>query len=150
MNRIRRSIVSALVAGGLVLGLGACSDIADEAAEKVEDEVVEEVDKRLDEEYEVTYEVTGGKVDSIDFHAGGGGAADPKLETVNNPELPWKKTVKLRGIEAPTVVPALVDVNDGSGEISCRIVYKGKTLAEESGAGAVSVAGCVAVSPIAH
>lgn len=144
MNRIRRSLMSALVAGGLVLGLSACSD---DAAEKAEDELVEEVDKQLDEEYEVTYEVTGEKVDSIEFNAGGGDAADPKFETVNNPTLPWKKTVKLRGIEAPVVIPVTVDV-DGSGDLSCRILHKGKTLAEESDAGTVSVTGCVAVSPI--
>lgn len=135
--------MSALVAGGLVLGLSACS----ETAEKAEEELVEEVDKQLDEEYEVTYEVTGGKVDSIEFNAGGGDAADPKFETVDNPTLPWKKTVKLRGIEAPVVIPVTVDA-DGSGDLSCTILHKGKTLAEESDAGTVSVTGCVAVSPI--
>ncbi|MEV5551808.1 MmpS family transport accessory protein [Streptomyces sp. NPDC052309] len=149
MNRISRSIASALVAGGLVLGLGACSDVADEAAEKVEDEVVEEVDKQLKEEYEVTYEVTGAEVDSIEFNAGGGDAANPKLETVKNPTLPWKKTVTLRGIEAPTVLPVALDATGGSAKLTCKIVYKGKTLVEESDAGVVSAAGCVAVSPIA-
>ncbi|WP_406727385.1 MmpS family transport accessory protein [Streptomyces sp. GD-15H] len=147
MNRIRRSLMSALVAGGLVLGLSVCSEAADDAAKQVEDELVEEVDKQLDEEYEVTYEVTGEKVDSIDFNAGGGDAADPKLETVDNPTLPWKKTVKLRGIEAPVVIPVTVGIN-GSGDLSCKILYKGEALAEESGAGTVSVTGCVAVSPI--
>ncbi|MGJ3559793.1 hypothetical protein ACR6C2_18155 [Streptomyces sp. INA 01156] len=116
--------MSALVAGGLVLGLGACS----ETAEKAEEELVEEVDQQLDEEYEVTYEVTGEKVDSIDFNAGGGDAADPKFETVNNPTLPWKKTVKLRGIEAPVGIPVTVDA-DGSGDLSCKILHKGRTLA---------------------
>lgn len=146
MNRIHRSLMSALVAGGLALGLGACSE---EVADRAEDEVVEEVDKHVDEEYEVTYEVTGEKADSIDFNAGGGDAADPKFETVDNPALPWKKTVKLRGIEAPAVIPVTLDTEDGSGELSCRIVHEGKVLAEKSGAGAVSAAGCVAVSPVA-
>ncbi|MGW5214644.1 MmpS family transport accessory protein [Streptomyces sp. NPDC004051] len=143
MNRIRRSLMPALVVGGLVLGLGACS----ETAEKAEEELVEEVDRQLDEEYEVTYEVTGEKADSIEFNAGGGDAADPKFETVDNPTLPWKKTVKLRGIEAPVVIPVTVDA-DGSGNLSCKILHKGKTLAEESDAGTVSVTGCVAASPI--
>ncbi|MEF9904150.1 MmpS family transport accessory protein [Streptomyces sp. P9-A2] len=147
MKHIRRSLMSALVAGGLVLGLGACSEAKDEAARQVEDELVEEVDRQLDEEYEVTYEVTGEKADSIDFNAGGGDATDPKFETVNNPTLPWKKTVKLRGIEAPAVIPVTVDA-DGSGALSCKILHKGKTLAEESDAGTVSATGCVAVSPI--
>ncbi|GAA1015784.1 hypothetical protein STXM2123_5690 [Streptomyces sp. F-3] len=143
MNRIRRRIVSALAAGGLVLGLGACSE---DTARQVEDEVVKEVDKQVNKEYEVTYEVTGDGVDSITFNAGGGDAASPKLETVNNPTLPWKKTVKLRGIEAPTVIPVAVDIS--ADNISCRIVYEGRTLVEKSGAGVVSAAGCVAVSPI--
>ncbi|MGW3496653.1 hypothetical protein [Streptomyces sp. NPDC001020] len=144
MNRVSRSVASALVVGGLVLGLGACSDIADEAAKQVEDEVSKEVDRQVNEEYEVT----GEKVDSIEFNAGGGDSTNPKLETVKNPTLPWKKTVKLRGIEAPTVAPIAVDVNDGSGELSCKIVYRGKVLVEKSGVGVVAAAGCVAVSPI--
>ncbi|MFI8306314.1 MmpS family transport accessory protein [Streptomyces sp. NPDC085927] len=148
MNHIRRTVVSALVVGGLVLGLGACSETTEKAAQQAEDAALEEVDEQIDREYEVTYEVTGEKVDSIDFNAGGGDASDPEFETVDSPALPWKKTVKLRGIEAPTVMPLAVDVNDGSGEISCKIVYQGKVLVEKSGAGAVSVAGCVAVSPI--
>ncbi|MEW2073932.1 MmpS family transport accessory protein [Streptomyces sp. NPDC013433] len=145
VNRIHRSLTSALVAGCLALGLGACSE---EAADRAEDEVVEEVDERVDEEYQVTYEVTGEKVDSIDFNAGGGSAADPKFETVDHPTLPWKKTVTLRGIEAPAVIPVTLDTGGGSGELSCRIVHEGEVLAEKSGAGAVSAAGCVAVSPV--
>ncbi|MFI2504863.1 MmpS family transport accessory protein [Streptomyces sp. NPDC018972] len=145
MNRIHRSLTSALVAGCLALGLGACSE---EAADRAEDEVVEEVDERVDEEYQVTYEVTGEKVDSIDFNAGGGSAADPKFETVDDPTLPWKKTVTLRGIEAPAVIPVTLDTGGGAGELSCRIVHEGEVLAEKSGAGAVSAAGCVAVSPV--
>ncbi|WP_217128926.1 MmpS family transport accessory protein [Streptomyces sp. AC558_RSS880] len=145
VNRIHRSLTPALVAGCLALGLGACSE---EAADRAEDEVVEEVDERVDEEYQVTYEVTGEKVDSIDFNAGGGSAADPKFETVDNPTLPWKKTVTLRGIEAPAVIPVTLDTGGGSGELSCRIVHEGEVLAEKSGAGAVSAAGCVAVSPV--
>nr|WP_324614114.1 MmpS family transport accessory protein [Streptomyces sp. XY152] len=145
MNRIHRSLTSALVAGCLALGLGACSE---EAADRAEDEVVEEVDERVDEEYQVTYEVTGEKVDSIDFNAGGGSAADPKFETVDDPTLPWRKTVTLRGIEAPAVIPVTLDTGGGSGELSCRIVHEGEVLAEKSGAGAVSAAGCVAVSPV--
>ncbi|CAL9337303.1 hypothetical protein SUDANB58_00193 [Streptomyces sp. enrichment culture] len=148
MNRISRSVASALVASGLVLGLGACSGIADEATKQVEEEVNKEVDKQINEEYQVTYEVTGDEVDSIEYNAGGGDAAAPKLESVQNPTLPWKKTVTLRGIEAPTVMPVAVNLTDDSGKLSCKIVYEGKAIAEKSGAGAVQVAGCVAVSPI--
>jgi hypothetical protein len=148
MNRISRSIASAFVAGGLALGLGACSDVADEATKQVQEEVDKEVDKQISEEYQVTYEVTGEKVDSIEYNAGGGDASNPKLESVKNPTLPWKKTVTLRGIEAPSVMPLAVDLGDAAGKVACKIVYKDKTLVEKSGAGAVSAAGCVAVSPI--
>ncbi|PRH78207.1 hypothetical protein C6N75_16150 [Streptomyces solincola] len=148
MHRITRSIASALVAGGLVFGLGACSDIADEASKAAKDEVSKEIDKQTKTEYEVTYEVTGDSADSIEFNAGGGeSAANPKMETVKNPTLPWKKTVTLRGLEAPAVVPTAVDLT-GDGKLTCKITYQGKTLSEESGAGAVSAAGCVAVSPV--
>ncbi|MFD5658356.1 hypothetical protein ACFWHX_13445, partial [Streptomyces hirsutus] len=32
---------------------------------------------------------------------------------MNDPALPWKKTVKLRGIEAPTVLPVALDIEGG-------------------------------------
>src|SRR5690606_18592496 len=73
---------------------------------------------------------------------------DPEFETVDDPALPWRKTVKLRGIEAPTVLPVLVEPDAGSGRLTCRIVYRGRTLAEKSGAEDVSSAGCGAVAPI--
>src|SRR5690606_42155818 len=73
---------------------------------------------------------------------------DPEFETVDDPALPWRKTVKLRGIEAPTVLPVLVEPDAGSGRLTCRIVYRGRTLAEKAGAEDVSSAGCVAASPI--
>ncbi|MGW6293000.1 hypothetical protein [Streptomyces sp. NPDC055058] len=148
MKSIRRTCTTALVTAGVVLSLGACSGIGDGAAEKADDEVIREVDRQIDEVYEVTYEVTGDKADFIEFNAGGGDASDPEFETVDAPALPWRKTVKLRGIEAPTVLPVLVEPEDGSGRLTCRIVYRGRTLAEKSGAQAVSSAGCVAVSPI--
>ncbi|WP_432055907.1 MmpS family transport accessory protein [Streptomyces sp. bgisy022] len=140
----------AMATAGVVLLLG-CSGVGDEVAEKAEDELVKEVDRQIDQEYEVTYEVTGDKADFIEFNAGGGDASDPQFETVDDPELPWRKTVKLRGIEAPTVLPVLVDADEASGgRLTCRILHDGKKLAEKSGAGAVSATGCVAVSPIAQ
>ncbi|MEU2385452.1 hypothetical protein ABZ606_12400 [Streptomyces sp. NPDC012461] len=152
MKSVRRTCTTALVTAGVVLGLAACSGIGDEAAEKAaekaDDEVIREVDRQIDEVYEVTYEVTGEKADFIEFNAGGGDASDPEFETVDDPALPWRKTVKLRGIEAPTVLPVLVEPDAGSGRLTCRIVYRGRTLAEKSGAEDVSSAGCVAVSPI--
>jgi hypothetical protein len=139
MNRTSRSIASALVAAGLVLGLGACSEIADEAAKQV--------DKEVNEQYEVTYEITGKGIDSIDYHVDGGDATKPKIEKVAKPTLPWKKTVKLRGLLPPGVLPIAVD--PAGVEMSCKITYQGKVIAEETAKGMAAATGCIAVSPVA-
>ncbi|MDT9683279.1 MmpS family transport accessory protein [Streptomyces sp. TRM76323] len=138
MNRTSRSAVAVLAAAGLALGLGACSQAADEATERV--------DSAINETYQVTYEVTGAGIDSISYNGGGGDAMNPKLETVEKPTLPWRKTVTLRGIEAPLVTP--VSIQDGA-RASCKITHKGKVLKEASGKGAAATLSCVAVSPIA-
>lgn len=134
VNRTVRAAVCAVAVTGLMLGLAACS------------EAVDAVDKATNETYEVTYEVTGKNVDSIDFHGGGGKATEPKIETVQKPALPWKKTVTLRGIMPPAVMPVAADIT-GS-EVSCKITYKGKVIKEEKGEGLAAAAGCIAVSPI--
>ncbi|GAA2447566.1 MULTISPECIES: MmpS family transport accessory protein [Streptomyces] len=139
MNRTSRSIASALVAAGLVLGLGACSEIADEAAKQV--------DKEVNEQYEVTYEISGKGIDSIDYHVDGGDATKPKIEKVTKPTLPWKKTVKLRGLLPPGVLPVAVD--PAGVEMSCKITYQGKVIAEETAKGMAAATGCIAVSPVA-
>ncbi|WP_336319138.1 MmpS family transport accessory protein [Streptomyces lavendofoliae] len=139
MNRTARTIASALVAGGLVLGLGACSEIADEAAKQV--------DKEVNEQYEVTYEITGKGIDSIDYHVDGGDATKPKIESVRKPALPWKKTVKLRGLLPPGVLPVAVD--PAGVEMSCKIIYKGEVIKEQTAKGMAAATGCIAVSPVA-
>ncbi|AXE79697.1 MmpS family transport accessory protein [Streptomyces atratus] len=132
--RTVRTAVCAAVVLGLVVGLGACS------------ETVDQVDKAVDETYEVTYEVTGTSVDEIQFHAGGGKAMDPEIETVKSPELPWRKTVTLRGIMPPAVMPIALD-EDGA-DVTCSITYKGKVIKEAEGEGLVTAGGCVAGSPV--
>ncbi|WP_149184967.1 MmpS family transport accessory protein [Streptomyces sp. TRM49041] len=139
MNRTSRSVVAALAAAGLALGLGACSQAADDAAERV--------DSALNKTYEVTYEVTGADIESISYNGGGGDAMDPKLETVEKPVLPWRKTVTLRGIEAPLVTPVALG-HDGA-EATCKITHKGEVIKEASGRGAAATLSCVAVSPVA-
>jgi hypothetical protein len=134
MNRTIRAAVRSVAVAGLTLGLSACT------------EAVDAVDKATNETYEVTYEVTGKNVDSIDFHGGGGKATEPKIETVQKPTLPWKKTVTLRGIMPPAVMPVAADLT-GS-EVTCKITYKGKVIKEEKGEGLATAAGCIAVSPI--
>ncbi|ARF66329.1 MULTISPECIES: hypothetical protein [Streptomyces] len=140
MNRTTR-VTRALAVSVLVLGLGACS------AESVDQAVNKAVDEAVDETYEVTYEVTGTSVDEITYHGGGGKAMEPELETVDAPTLPWKKTVKLRGIMPPAVMPLALDA--GGSDVTCTITYKGKVIKEAKGEGMLSAGGCVAVSPIA-
>ncbi|MBT3076086.1 MULTISPECIES: MmpS family transport accessory protein [Streptomyces] len=139
-GRRLRAAVGALAATGLVLALGACS------AESVDEAVGKAVDKTVDETYEVTYEVTGKSVDEITFHGGGGDAMNPKLETVSSPTLPWKKTVTLRGIMPPAVMPMAVEA-DGT-DVACTITYKGEVIKEAKGEGVLTAGGCVAVSPV--
>ncbi|MFJ2431961.1 MmpS family transport accessory protein [Streptomyces anulatus] len=135
-----RTAAHALAIAGLVLGLGACS------AESVDEAIAKGVDTTVDEKYEVTYEVTGKSVDEITYHGGAGEAMEPELETVTAPTLPWKKTVELRGIMPPAVMPIAVDA--GGADITCSITYKGKVIKEAKGEGVLTAGGCVAVSPI--
>ncbi|WP_432151189.1 hypothetical protein [Streptomyces sp. bgisy029] len=135
-----RAAACTLAITGLVLGLGACS------SESVDEAVGKAVDKSVDETYEVTYEVTGTSVDEIAFHGGGGDAMNPKLETVTSPTLPWKKTVTLRGIMPPAVMPMALEA--GGADVTCSITYKGEVIKEAKGEGMLTAGGCVAVSPI--
>ncbi|MEK9518940.1 hypothetical protein ACIOMM_10000 [Streptomyces sp. NPDC087908] len=135
MKRTARTAVSALAVAGLALGLGACS----EAAEKA----VDQVDKSVTETYEVTYEVSGQGIESIDFHAGGGSAMEPKIESEKKPTTPWKKTVTLKGIMPPAVMPVSLTPAD----LTCKVIYQGKVI-KEAKAEAAMAGGCVAVSPV--
>ncbi|MEU3303182.1 MULTISPECIES: MmpS family transport accessory protein [unclassified Streptomyces] len=139
MRRSIRTAVCTLAAAGLAFGLTACSEAADKA--------VDQVDKAVTDTYEVTYEVTGKNVDSIEYHAGGGTAMEPKIETVRKPTLPWKKTVTLKGIMPPAVMPVAVDA--AGAEVTCRITYQGKAIKEAKGEGIATTGGCIAVSPLA-
>ncbi|KUH37978.1 MULTISPECIES: MmpS family transport accessory protein [Streptomyces] len=139
MKPTTRSAVAVLAAAGLAFGLGACSQAADKATERV--------DSALSEEYQVTYEVTGANIESISYNGGGGDAMNPKLETVEKPKLPWRKTVTLRGIEAPLVTP--VSISYDGAQATCKITHDGKVIKEASGKGAAATLSCVAVSPVA-
>ncbi|MEV6950343.1 MmpS family transport accessory protein [Streptomyces sp. NPDC051183] len=138
---MHRTARTATVAAALLLGASACSGGGAETVDKV--------DKVVDDTYQVTYEVTGKDVASIQYSAGEGTATDPKLATADKPALPWSKTVTLRGIMPPTVLPVAADAADTTtAGITCRIVYKGKTIAEKSGEDLATAGGCVAVSPV--
>ncbi|MEU3187068.1 MmpS family transport accessory protein [Streptomyces sp. NPDC006923] len=149
MNRTVRAAAVAVSVTCLAFGLGACSaaERVDKAVnEEIDEAVGEGVDKAINETYEVTYEVTGKNVDSIDFHAGGGDAMNPKIETVEKPTLPWKRTVRLRGIMPPVVTPIAVD--PAGAQVTCKIIYKGDVIKESSGEGLAAAGGCITVSPI--
>ncbi|WP_175407787.1 MmpS family transport accessory protein [Streptomyces sp. TRM64462] len=140
MNRTCRSVLSAVAAPCLALTLGACAHGADDAAERI--------DSALHRTYEVTYEVTGKGIDAINYNGGGGrDAMAPRLETAEQPTLPWRKTVTLRGIEAP-LVTSVATGSDGA-EATCRITHEGRVMKEASGKGMAATLSCVAVSPVA-
>ncbi|MET9432837.1 hypothetical protein [Streptomyces sp. NPDC006551] len=130
--RTVRTAASALAVTGLAFGLGACST------------AVDQVDKAVNETYEVTYEVSGKGVESIEYHAGGGTAMEPKMESEKKPATPWKKTVTLKGIMPPAVMPVSLNPAD----ITCKVIHEGKVLKEAKGEEAMT-GGCVAVSPLA-
>ncbi|MGW2177395.1 hypothetical protein ACWCXX_04720 [Streptomyces sp. NPDC001732] len=140
--RTLRTAVCAAAVLGLGMGLTACSGDADPV-----DRAVDRVDEAVDEMYEVTYEVTGTDVDEIQFHGGRGKATEPKIETVESPTLPWRKTVTLRGIMPPAVMPFVVD--GSTLEVGCSITYKGKVIKKLKGMDMLKAGGCVAVSPVA-
>ncbi|MEU5422270.1 MmpS family transport accessory protein [Streptomyces sp. NPDC001407] len=137
MQRTRKTL-SALAVAGSALALAACG--------AAEEKVTESVDKAVKETYEVTYEIAGSGTASVDFNAGKGTAREPQLETVADAGLPWKKTVTLKGIAAPTV--QATGTADGA-EVTCRITHKGKVLKSATSKDASTPASCVAVSPIA-
>lgn len=135
LRRTMRAGAATLVVCGLALTAGACSGSVDKA-----------VDDIVDETYEVTYEVTGTGAEQIQFHGGGGSAMEPEIETVDSPALPWRKTVTLRGIMPPAVMP--VGTAEGAADIACTITYKGKVIEEAKGEEILTSGGCVAVSPV--
>ncbi|MER5308303.1 hypothetical protein ABT034_10995 [Streptomyces sp. NPDC002773] len=135
MKRTARTAVSALAVAGLALGLSACTEAAEKAADQV--------DKSVNESYEVTYEVTGKGIESIDYHAGDGTAMEPKVQSEKKPATPWKKTVKLRGIMPPAVMPVSLTPAD----LTCKVIYQGKVIKEAKAEQAMA-GGCVAVSPV--
>ncbi|MFJ3581541.1 hypothetical protein ACIPPS_04770 [Streptomyces sp. NPDC090127] len=136
MKRTIRTAVATLAVTGLALGLGACSEAANKAADQV--------DKAVSDTYQVTYEVTGKGIESIQFHGGSGSAMEPKLETETKPTTPWKKTVTLKGIMPPAVMPMALNPAD----LTCKVIHEGKVIKEAKGQDAMA-GGCVAVSPIA-
>ncbi|MEW1550255.1 MmpS family transport accessory protein [Streptomyces tsukubensis] len=147
MRRSLRHTTAAALAAGLVLTLTACAEAEDAVKNKVKDEASKAVDNTLNKEYEVTYEVTGKGVDSIEFANGQGDATNPTLETVNKPQLPWKKTVTLRGVMAPTVIPTGLDL--AGADFTCKVTHEGKVIAEKKSTGNVAAGPCIAISPIA-
>ncbi|MEU2868510.1 MmpS family transport accessory protein [Streptomyces olivoreticuli] len=138
MKHLLRNTLSALAVTGSALALAGCG--------AAEDKMTEGVDKAVKETYEVTYEITGSGTASVDFNAGRGTAAEPQLETAEDAGLPWKKTVTLKGIAAPTVQATAGP--DGA-EVTCKITYKGEVIKSHTAKGASEAASCVAVSPLA-
>ena len=91
----------------------------------------------------VTYEVTGEGTADLSYQ---GASEQGTAETVSGARLPWKKTVTLRGIMPAAVIPVAADP-EGS-QVTCKIIYKGKVLEEQSAEGLVTAGGCTAESPV--
>jgi hypothetical protein len=147
MNRTIRTALCATAVTGLMFGLGACAGVeeavkagASQGAEKAADEL-------LKTPYEVTYEVTGKDVTSIEFTGGKGTDLAPEADKVQKPALPWTKTVTLKGAMPPSVMPEGADILKTDPDVSCKVLYKGKVLAEAKGQKAV-MGGCIAAAPM--
>ncbi|GHH41066.1 MmpS family transport accessory protein [Streptomyces candidus] len=147
MNRTARTATCAAAVTALLFGLGACAGVeeavkagASQGAEKAADEL-------LKTPYEVTYEVTGKDVVLIKYSGGKGTDLAPEEDTVDKPAVPWQKTVTLKGAMPPSVMPEAADMLKTDADIACKIVYKGKVLAEAKGQKAV-MGGCIAAAPM--
>ncbi|WP_030542660.1 MmpS family transport accessory protein [Streptomyces albus] len=147
MKRSVRTVLPALAAALAALTASGCSGDAPAAAgDRAADKITDEIDRAVDETYEVTYEVSGEGLEAIEYNAGEGTATEPELEAVEKPRTPWRKTVELKGIAAPTVLA--VPGPEGS-EVTCTITHKGEVIEERTSEGATAPASCVALSPIA-
>ncbi|WP_327190331.1 MmpS family transport accessory protein [Streptomyces xinghaiensis] len=147
MKRSVRTVLPALAAVLSALTASGCSGDAPAAAgDRAADEITEGVDRAFDEKYEITYEVSGDGVEAIEFNAGAGTATEPELDAVEKPETPWRKTVELKGVAAPTV---LAVPGPGGSEVTCTITHKGEVIEEQTSEGATAPASCVALSPVA-
>ncbi|CAM5258669.1 hypothetical protein GCM10010329_05390 [Streptomyces spiroverticillatus] len=148
-TRTARTALCAAAVAGLFLGLTACQEAKDAAksvASEGTDKAIDQVDKAVKDTYEVTYEVSGSGINQIGYHAGKGTALEPLLTKDTKPKLPWTKTVTLKGIMPPAVVPTTMELN-ASPDLKCKVLHKGKVLAEATG-DKVLTGGCIAAAPV--
>ncbi|MEV4739881.1 MmpS family transport accessory protein [Streptomyces sp. NPDC049555] len=103
--------------------------------------------ERLDnKEFEVVYEVTGSNVKDLTY--GVGDRKKESSETVENPTLPWSKTVTMKGI---ATAPSLsLILGESGGKAECVIKVNGKEARRATATGEFGTATCVAVSPAGH
>ncbi|MFI9200681.1 hypothetical protein [Streptomyces sp. NPDC053048] len=106
----------------------------------------DEFEKLDNKEFEVVYEVIGTNVKDLDY--GIGDNKRESSETVENPKLPWKKKVTMKGI---ATAPSLsLILGEGDGRADCVITINGKEVKRATAKGEFGTATCVAASPAGH
>ncbi|MET9295664.1 MmpS family transport accessory protein [Streptomyces sp. NPDC003077] len=132
------SVVGTALAAAMLLG---CSSV-EEVAKEVKNEAKEEVKRLDDKEFAVVYEVIGSGVEDLAYGAMNGGKLTE--ETVDKPQLPWKKELSMKGITSTPNLSVMLGADGGQAE--CVIKVNGKEVERKTAKGAFGTAACVAMS----
>lgn len=103
----------------------------------------DEFEKLDAKEFEVVYEVTGDGVKTLMYEEGGKG--EISSESVDDPKLPWKKKLTMKGIATAPNVSLIL--GEKGGQADCVITINGKEAKRATAKGEFGTASCVAVSP---
>ncbi|WP_171166340.1 MmpS family transport accessory protein [Streptomyces sp. I05A-00742] len=149
MKRLSRpalSVLTGLALAATVLstaGCGAFDAEVDKAVREVEESAsaaAAREEKRANGPFEVTYEVTADQpLESVDYEEGASA-----MKALESPKAPWRKTVTLKNREAPAVSAMGAK---GKGQVTCRILYKGAVVKQQTAKGEYVSAICVALAP---
>ncbi|MEV8475509.1 hypothetical protein [Streptomyces sp. NPDC051173] len=108
--------------------------------------VKDEFEKLDNKEFEVVYEVAGTNVKDVTYGVDEQGKA--ATGTVDDPGLPWKKKVTMKGV---ATAPSLsLILGEKGGEAQCVITVNGKEAKRATAKGEFGTATCVAASPSGH
>jgi hypothetical protein len=91
----------------------------------------------------VKYTVTGaGKSTSISYLTVNGGKAGQSQ--ANGEDLPWKKSVKIKGdgLFESSIFSLVAQAGEGTKKITCKIEADGKVIDKQTSTGAYAVASC--------
>ena len=85
----------------------------------------------------VTYEVTGDGPATIQYLK-----ADAQVESLTGQRLPWRTEVRLPKNNILVSLTASRD-GTGSGQLTCRVLVDGKTVAEQTSGGTLAIVACL-------